>query len=460
MIVQLIKPEFEELIASKKWGALKEVLNDLPPADIADLLLELPGDIAIVVFRLLKKPVAADVFAEIPSTKGIELLELFNKQQLSDVMVNLEPDEQVSLLEELPGHLTQRVMNSIDRENKEQLKKLLGYPEESVGRLMTPRYVKVKSEWTIKQSMKHIRKYGETAETINVIYVVDDKEHLVDDLRITHLILADQDDQIFSLMDYSYEALSAYDDQEEAVKMLAKYDRVALPVVDSDGVLVGIVTADDIIDVAEEETTEDMQKMAGMDVLDDYYSQTTVFSMFKKRVRWLILLFIGQMLTVTAMSSYESILASAVLLSVFIPMIISSGGNSGSQAATLIIRALATDDIDSSEWPKILKREVMSGLMLGSVIGVIGVVITFGWGILQGQVINATLALTSLTIGLSLLGVILFGNLSGSMLPFILTKFNLDPAVTSAPFVATLVDVTGIIIYFSIAILLLSGTLL
>jgi len=460
MFVQLIKPEFEELIASKNWGALKEVLNDLPPADIADLLLELPGDIAIVVFRLLKKPVAADVFAEIPSTKGIELLELFNRQQLSDVMVNLEPDEQVSILEELPGHLTQRVMNSIDRENKEQLKKLLGYPEESVGRLMTPRYVKVKSEWTIKQSMKHIRKYGETAETINVIYVVDDKEHLVDDLRITHLILADQDDQVFSLMDHSYEALSAYDDQEEAVKMLAKYDRVALPVVDSDGVLVGIVTADDIIDVAEEETTEDMQKMAGMDVLDDYYSQTTVFSMFKKRVRWLILLFIGQMLTVTAMSSYESILASAVLLSVFIPMIISSGGNSGSQAATLIIRALATDDIDSSEWPKILKREVMSGLMLGSVIGVIGVVITFGWGILQGQVINATLALTSLTIGLSLLGVILFGNLSGSMLPFILTKFNLDPAVTSAPFVATLVDVTGIIIYFSIAILLLSGTLL
>src|SRR6056297_9747 len=460
MFVQLIKPEFEELIASKNWGALKEVLNDLPPADIADLLLELPGDIAIVVFRLLKKPVAADVFAEMPSTKGIELLELFNKQQLSDVMVNLEPDEQVSILEELPGHLTQRVMNSIDRENKEQLKKLLGYPEESVGRLMTPRYVKVKSEWTIKQSMKHIRKYGETAETINVIYVVDDKEHLIDDLRITHLILADQYDQIFSLMDYSYEALSAYDDQEEAVKMLAKYDRVALPVVDSDGVLVGIVTADDIIDVAEEETTEDMQKMAGMDVLDDYYSQTTVFSMFKKRVRWLILLFIGQMLTVTAMSSYESILASAVLLSVFIPMIISSGGNSGSQAATLIIRALATDDIDSSEWPKILKREVMSGLMLGSVIGVIGVAITFGWGILQGEVINATLALTSLTIGLSLLGVILFGNLSGSMLPFILTKFNLDPAVTSAPFVATLVDVTGIIIYFSIAILLLSGTLL
>lgn len=460
MFVQLIKPEFEELIEAKDWVALKEVLNDVPSADIADLLLELPGEIAIVVFRLLKKPIAADVFAELPSSKGVELLELFNKQQLSDVMGNLEPDEQVSILEELPGHLTQRVMNSINREDQKQLKKLLGYPEESVGRLMTPRYVKVKSDWTIKYSMEHIREFGETAETINVIYVVDDKEHLIDDLRITHLILANQDDPIETLMDRSFEALTVNDDQEEAVKMLAKYDRVALPVVDSDGVLVGIVTADDIIDVAEEETTEDMQKMAGMDVLDDYYSQTTVFGMVKKRVRWLILLFIGQMLTVTAMSSYESILASAVLLSVFIPMIISSGGNSGSQAATLIIRALATDDINSSDWPKILKRELMSGVMLGSVIGIIGVIITFGWGLLQGEVFNQALMLTSLTIGLSLLGVILFGNLSGSMLPFILTKMNLDPAVTSAPFVATLVDVTGIIIYFSIAILLLSGTVL
>ncbi|SMO74862.1 magnesium transporter [Gracilimonas mengyeensis] len=460
MFVQLIKPEFEELIEAKDWVALKEVLNDVPSADIADMLLELPGDIAVVVFRLLKKPIAADVFAEMPSSKGVELLELFNKQQLSDVMVNLEPDEQVSILEELPGHLTQRVMNSIRPEDQRQLKKLLGYPEESVGRLMTPRYVKVKSDWTISRSMAHIRNFGETAETINVIYVVDETEHLIDDLRITHLILADPDDHIESLMDRSFEALSVYDDQEEAVKMLAKYDRVALPVVDSDGVLVGIVTADDVIDVAEEETTEDMQKMAGMEVLDDYYSQTTVFGMVKKRVRWLILLFVGQMLTVTAMSSYESVLASAVLLSVFIPMIISSGGNSGSQAATLIIRALATDDIDSSDWPKILKREVMSGLMLGSLIGIIGVVITFAWGVFQGEMMDQALFLTSLTIGLSLLGVILFGNLSGSMLPFILTKFNLDPAVTSAPFVATLVDVTGIIIYFSIAILLLSGTLL
>ncbi|MBD3615880.1 MAG: magnesium transporter [Gracilimonas sp.] len=460
MFVQLIKPEFEELIEAKDWVALKEVLNDVPSADIADLLLELPGEIAIVVFRLLKKPIAADVFAELPSSKGVELLELFNKQQLSDVMGNLEPDEQVSILEELPGHLTQRVMNSINREDQKQLKKLLGYPEESVGRLMTPRYVKVKSDWTIKHSMEHIRKFGETAETINVIYVVDDKEHLIDDLRITHLILANQDDPIETLMDRSFEALTVNDDQEEAVKMLAKYDRVALPVVDSDGVLVGIVTADDIIDVAEEETTEDMQKMAGMDALDDYYSQTSIFDIVKKRLWWLVILFVGQILTAIAMGGYEEILQKVVALSFFVPLIISSGGNSGSQAATLVIRALATDDIKLEDWKKVFSREFTSGLMLGGLIGLLGFITLITWDLIGGQMLSSTVILTAAVIGLSLFAIVLFGNFTGAMLPFVLSKLNIDPAVSSAPFVATIVDVSGIIIYFSIAILLLSGTVL
>jgi len=206
---------------------------------------------------------------------------LFTKQQLSDVMSNLEPDEQVALMEELPGDLTQRVMNSMKPLDQLQVKKLLGYPEDSVGRLMTPRYVRVKSDWSVKRSMEHIRKYAAMAETLNVIYVVDDREKLIDDLRITELIVADVDKTIATLMDETFSALSVFDDQEEAVKMLAKYDRVALPVVDTDGVLVGIVTADDVIDVAEEETTEDMQKMAAMDALDDYYSQTPILQMVK-----------------------------------------------------------------------------------------------------------------------------------------------------------------------------------
>ncbi|MBO6792321.1 MAG: magnesium transporter [Balneolaceae bacterium] len=460
MLVQLLKPEFQELIEAKNWVALKEVLTDVPAADISELLVELPGDIAVVVFRLLKKSTAADVFAEMPSGKGVELIELFTKQQLTDVMGNLEPDEQVALLEELPGHLTQMVMNTMGQDDQKQVKKLLGYPEESIGRLMTPRYVRVKSDWTVARSMEHIRKYANVAETLNVIYVVDDKERLIDDLRITQLIVAELDATIETLMDDSFNALLVFDDQEDAVKMFAKYDRVALPVIDTDGVLVGIVTVDDVIDVAEEETTEDMQKMAAMDALDDYYSQTSIGEMVKKRLGWLVVLFIGQILTALTMGQYEELLSKVVFLSFFVPLIISSGGNSGAQAATLVIRALATDDIKSDDWKMVFKREFISGFMLGGLIGLLGFVTMIGWDLIEGSPFGYEMIMTALVIGLSLLSIVLFGNFVGAMLPFILSRLGLDPAVSSAPFVATIVDVTGIIIYFSIAILFLSGVIL
>lgn len=460
MIVDLLKPEFDELIQQKDWVALKDVLNDVPPVDVAELLEGLEDEVAAVIFRLLKKNKAADVFSYLSSAKGVELLDMFTAQQLSEVMSNLEPDERVALLEELPGHLTQRVMNSMRFDDRTQVQKLLGYPPESVGRLMTPRYVKVKKDWSIGKAMQNIRKFGHSAETVNVIYVVDSDEKLIDDLRLNQLILADPEASISTLMDESFEALSAFDDQEEAVKMLSKYDRVAMPVVNSDGVLVGIVTVDDILDVAEEETTEDMQLMAGMDALDDYYSQTSIFDTVKKRLWWLIVLFVGQILTAIAMGGYEEVLQKVVALSFFVPLIISSGGNSGSQAATLIIRALATDDIKPDDWKKVLSREFISGLSLGSLIGLLGVVTLISWDLIGGAPFGWVVVLTALVVGLSLFFIVLLGNIVGAMLPFILSKLNLDPAVSSAPFVATVVDVSGIIIYFSIAILLLSGTLL
>ncbi len=460
MIVDLLKPEFDELIQEKDWVALKDILNDVPAVDVAELLEGLDNEVAAVIFRLLKKNKAADVFAHLSSGKGVELLDLFTAQQLSEVMSNLEPDERVALLEELPGHLTQRVMNSMRFDDRTLVQKLLGYPEESVGRLMTPRYVRVKKDWSIQKAMEHVRKFGHSAETVNVIYVVDSDEHLIDDLRLNQLILADPDALISSLMDESFEALSAFDDQEEAVRMLSKYDRVAMPVVNSDGVLVGIVTIDDVIDVAEEETTEDMQLMAGMDALDDYYSQTTITQMVQKRIGWLAVLFIGQLLTTTVLGEYESVIANAVFLTLFIPMIISSGGNSGSQAATLIIRALSTDDINHTDWLKVLKRELFSGLLLGLLMSVIGFIIILCWGYFRVDGLTQELILSAAVVALSLIGVILWGNLSGAMLPFVLSKFGLDPAVTSAPFVSTLSDVMGIFIYFTIAIALLRGIVL
>lgn len=460
MIAQLLKPEIDELIQKKEWVAIKEALEDVPAVDISEILEELEPEIAVVIFRLLKKSKAADVFSYLSSAKGVELLEVFSRQQLSDVMNNLEPDERVALMEELPGDLTQKVLNSMAKEDIAQVRRLLGYPAESVGRLMTTNYVRIKSDWTVNKGFEHIRKYGRNAETVNVIYVVDEDEKLIDDLRLNQFILAEPDTLISDIMDESFEALSAFDDQEEAVRMLSKYDRVALPVVDSGGILVGIVTVDDVLDVAEEETTEDMQLMAGMSALDKSYSETGVNDMVGKRVGWLVLLFLGQMFTVTAMAGYEDTLAAAAVLALFIPMIISSGGNSGSQAATLIIRSLSTDDLKLNDWFKVLKREILSGLFLGTILGVMGTIVISFWMVIRGEPFSFEIFMQSLTVGSSLVGVVLFGNISGSMLPFIMSKFGLDPAVTSAPFVATLVDVTGIVIYFSLAVLLLKGVVL
>jgi magnesium transporter len=325
---------------------------------------------------------------------------------------------------------------------------------------MTTNYVRIKKDWTVNRSFEHIRKHGRDAETVNVIYVVDEDETLIDDLRLNQLILAEPDGKISDLMDNTFEALSAFDDQEEAVRMLSKYDRVALPVVDSGGVLAGIVTVDDVIDVAEEETTEDMQLMAGMSALEKSYSETNMFEMVQKRIGWIILLFLGQMFTVTAMAGYEDTLAAAAVLALFIPMIISSGGNSGSQAATLIIRSLSTDDLKLGDWLAVLKRELLSGFFLGGILGVMGTVVIGFWMVVRGEPFSFEVFMQALTVGTSLVGVVLFGNMSGSMLPFIMSKLGLDPAVTSAPFVATLVDVTGIIIYFSLAVLLLKGVVL
>ncbi len=460
MIAKLLKPELDELIENKEWVTIKEVLADVPPVDIAEMLEDLSPEIAVVIFRLLKKAKAADVFTYLGSAIGVELLEVFSKQQLSDVMNNLEPDERVALMEELPGHLTQKVLNSMDKDNIAQVRRLLGYPEESVGRLMTTNYVRVKQDWTVEKSFEHIRKFGRTAETVNVIYVVDENEKLIDDLRLNQLILAEPNTHISDIMDNSFEVLSAFDDQEEAVRMLSKYDRVALPVVDSGGILVGIVTVDDVLDVAEEETTEDMQLMAGMSALDKVYSETSMTQMVQKRIGWLVLLFLGQMFTVTAMAGFEDTLAAAAILALFIPMIISSGGNSGSQAATLIIRAISTDDIKLSDWFWVFRKEFLSGLFLGSILGLMGTFVIGFWMFLRGEPLSLAMSLQALTVGTSLVGVVLFGNMSGSMLPFIMSKIGFDPAVTSAPFVATLVDVTGIIIYFSVAVYLLTGVVL
>jgi magnesium transporter len=324
---------------------------------------------------------------------------------------------------------------------------------------MTPDYITVKPEWTMIDVLNHIREYGKDSETLNIVYVVDEKGKLIDDLRIRDIILASLDTKVSDLMNENFVALNVTDDQEKAVGVFKKYDRVALPVVDKMGLLIGIITVDDVLDVAEEEATEDIHKLGAVEALDEPYSTIPILSMVKKRAIWLTLLFIGEVLTAIAMGYFKNEINKAVVLSVFIPLIISSGGNSGSQAATLVIRAMAIGEITLRDWWLIMRREIMSGFSLGCILGTIGFIQVTVLANFIGT-IGEHWVLVALTVGFSLIGIVLWGTLSGSMLPFILKKLGADPATSSAPLVATMVDVTGLIIYFTMAIMVLRGTLL
>jgi magnesium transporter len=336
---------------------------------------------------------------------------------------------------------------------------LLGYPESSVGRLMTPYYIAVKPEWSMDETLQHIRVAGKESETLNIIFVVDGKGKLLDDIRIRDIILAPVNSTVADLMDENFIALNVTDDQEKAVDIFKRYDRIAIPVIDGFGVLLGIVTVDDVLDVAEEEATEDIHKIGGLEALDEPYISTPIFRMVRKRVLWLTILFIAQAFTVAAMSYFEDQIMKAVVLSIFIPLIISSGGNSGSQAATLVIRALALGEVTLIDWWLIMKREIFSGFMLGLILGIIGLIEVQVLSFFMPAIQPHSIAI-GFTVGIALIGIVMWGTLAGSMLPFILKKLGFDPATSSAPLVATIVDVTGLIIYFTVAIVILSGTLL
>ena len=324
---------------------------------------------------------------------------------------------------------------------------------------MTPDFVSVRKEWTLRHVLDHVRAHGRDSETLNVIYVVNGNNRLIDDLRIREILLAPLHAVVSDLCDNRFVSLNASDDKKEAVKVFRQYDRTVLPVIDSHGRLVGIVTLDDVLDVAEEEATREIQKFGGLEALDEPYMSTPLLEMIRKRATWLVILFVGEMLTATAMGYFEHEITRAVVLALFVPLIISSGGNSGSQAATLIIRALALGEVKLRDWWRVMRREVLSGLLLGLILGTIGFVRIALWSAFS-SLYGEHWMLVGLTVSCSLLGIVLWGTITGSMLPFILKWLGMDPATSSAPFVATLVDVTGLIIYFSVALVILHGTLL
>jgi len=459
MLSQLLQPEIKSLIDERQLGTLKEILSDWTPADIAELIAELSESEQAIIFRLLPHDLATDVFEYLDFDMQMNLLKAMGKEEVAAILNEMSPDDRTALLEELPSSAAKQLITLLSTEERKIAQTLLGYPENSVGRLMTPDYIALKPEWTISRALQHIREYGKDSETLNIIYVIDEKGKLIDDIRIRDVILSQPDLVVLDLMDENFVALNVHDDQEKAVEVFKRYDRTALPVVDASGVLIGIVTVDDVLDVAEEEATEDIHKLGGVEALEEPYSTIPVLKMVKKRAFWLTILFVSQVLTAIAMGYFKDELDKAVVLSIFIPLVISSGGNSGSQAATLVIRAMAIGEISLADWWLIMKREVLSGLLLGCILGIIGF---FQVSILSNFInsIQEHWILIGLTVAFSLIIIVLWGTLSGSMLPIMLKKLGLDPATSSAPLVATMVDVTGLVIYFTVAIFILSGTLL
>jgi magnesium transporter len=459
LIGKSILPELEALIQSRDVATLKELLSDFLVPDLAELIGDLPERDEAVIFRLLPKNTAAETFEYLNVDSQKSLLKALGKEEVGTILNEMAPDDRTALLEELPGPVVKDLIMLLSPEERKIAQNLLGYPEESVGRLMTPDYIAVRKEWTVKEVLDYVREHGKDSETLNVLYVVDEKGILIDDIRMREILLAPLDVIIADLMNQNFVALKPTDDQETAVNAFTKYSRVALPVVSDSGHLLGIVTVDDVLTIAEQESTEDIQKFGGVEALDEPYTTISLGRMVKKRASWLVILFLGEMLTATAMGFFEKEIARAVVLALFVPLIISSGGNSGSQAATLIIRAMALGEVTLSGWWLVMRREILSGLMLGSILGAIGFLRISIWSLIS-DMYGPHWPLIALTVGTSLVGVVMWGTLSGSMLPFILKRFGVDPATSSAPFVATLVDVTGLIIYFSVAYLILSGTLL
>ena len=410
------------------------------------------------VFQVLEPEKAIRTFENLDYEIQNDLLATFTIEQLSSTLNKISPDDRTALFERLPEEKLQKFLSILSDEERKVAQTLLKYPENSIGRLMTPDYVSVKEDWTVSQVLDHIRKYGTDSETLALVYVTDAQGFLIDDIRVRYILLAPLDKKVSDLMDRQFISLDARDDQEVAVNAFKQSNRNALPVTDFHGLLLGIITVDDVIDVIEEEDTEDIQKLGGTEALDEPYLKISLAKLIRKRAVWLIILFLGEMMTASAMSYFQDEISRAVVLVLFIPLIISSGGNSGSQAATLIIRAMALGEVTIQNWWKVVKRELVSGFFLGLVLGIIGFLRIAAWSTFT-DIYGEHWMPVAFTVAFSLLGVVMWGTLSGSTLPLFLKKAGLDPAVSSAPFVATLVDVTGLIIYFSMAMLLMSEIL-
>jgi magnesium transporter len=442
-MLESVTHELKQIIDKKKWPALRERLVTVPAPEISEVLFIAEKHDRVFIFRSLTRSKTAEVFANLEPEQQDALLHDLTDVEARQLISTLPPDDRTVMLEELPAPVTRRLLGLLSAEDLQEARELLGYPEESVGRLMTPDYIEVQPDWTIAQTLAHVRKKGKDSETINMIYVIDEAGILLDEIRLRLIILADLQSKISELMDRSFVQLSAFDDREKAVTLMQRYDLLALPVVDSDGELIGIVTFDDVMDVAEEEATEDIQKSASVAPLKMSYRRAGVFNLYQKRAGWLVALVLLNLASAGVIALFEEKLASTIILLFFMPMLLGTGGNAGTQAATLVIRALITGDLKLDRWMFTIGKELLVGLLLGVTLGLLGGCLGFLRGGFRWDV--------SAVVALSMFSIVLVANIVGMVLPIVLAKIKIDPAVASNPLITTITDATGLFIYFSIA---------
>jgi magnesium transporter len=447
------------LLRNTNAATMRNVLLQWSLQDVADALVQLPAADQATVLRALPTRAASAVFEYLPTPAQRTVVQAMAPDDLAVLLNDMAPDDRTLFLSELPGYAAHELLALLSDDERAKAERLLAYPPDSVGRLMTPDYVAIREAWTIGEVLDHIRRNGQDSETLNVLYVIDDRGVLIDDLRVREVLLVAATTHVADLMNRRFAALRATDDQRAAIKMFRREDRTALPVIDDDGILIGIVTVDDVLDAAQDMATRDLQRFGGSAALGEPYMAVSTLRMIRKRAGWLVVLFMGEMLTATAMGFFEQEIARAVVLALFVPLIISSGGNAGSQASTLVIRALALGEIALRDWWRVARREIAAGFALGGLLGAVGFVRIAAWSAFT-NLYGPHWLLIGVTVSLALVGVVLWGALVGSMLPFGLRRLGFDPATSSAPFVATLVDVTGLIIYFTVSLVVLRGTLL
>ena len=453
--------ELRKAILEQNGKYILDQFKDLYPPDIAEILNELEIEEAKYVYTQLDDTLAADVLIELNEDVREEFLATLTSKEIAEQFIdNMDSDDAANVISELPDKVQDEVLSHMeDSDQASDIVDLLNYNENTAGGLMATELVRVHVNSYALECVREIREQADAVEDIHAIYVVSDDEKLVGLLQLKKLIISSTRSRVSDIYDSKVIAVKTNTSAEEVANVMDKYNLVVLPVVDGLGRLVGRITIDDVVDARREEETEDVQKMGAMEALEEPYMSTPFSQMIRKRVGWLIVLFLGETLTATEMGFFQDQIAKAVILALFIPLIISSGGNSGSQASTLIIRALALGEITVRDWWTIVKKEFLTGLLIGLILGVIGFIRVAAWSYFIASY-GPYWYLMALTVGFALVGVVLWGTLMGSLLPLFLKRLGLDPAVSSAPFVATLVDVTGLIIYFSFSIMMLKGYLL